>query len=69
MSKTDTNDAATGEFARLVLAYRERGHALRQVADLHTGQPKYYASAWGYCKPLANLDEVRDFLKQIGGQA
>lgn len=67
MTTTDSNDAANGEFASLVAAYSKHGHALRQVADLHTGQPKYYASAWGYCKPLADLDEVRDFLQQIGG--
>ena len=67
MTDTHDKDAARGEFASLVAAYSKHGHALRQVADLHTGQPKYYASAWGYCKPLADLDEVRDFLQQIGG--
>ena len=56
MTDTHDKDAARGEFASLVAAYSKHGHALRQVADLHTGQPKYYASAWGYCKPLADLD-------------
>ena len=67
MTTTGSNDAAQGEFSSLVAAYKERGHALRQTTDLHTGQAKFYASAWGYCKPLADLDEVREFLQQIGG--
>lgn len=68
MTKATINEAAQDEFARLAAAFKKRGHSLRKVADLHTGQANYYVSAWGYCKPLSDLDEVRDFLRVIGGR-
>ena len=67
MTQPTHNDATQGEFARLQAAFKQRGHTLGRVHDADTQQPRYFVSAWGFCKPLACLEEVRTFLKQIGG--
>ena len=64
MTQPTPNNA---EFARLQAAFKQRGHTLGRVHDVDTKQPRYFVSAWGFCKPLAHLEEVRAFLKQIGG--
>ena len=64
MTQPTPNNA---EFARLQAAFKQRGHTLGRVHDVGTQQPRYYVSAWGFCKPLAHLDDARAFLKQIGG--
>lgn len=55
------------EFARLQAAFKQRGHTLGRAHDAQTMQPRFFVSAWGFCKPLASLDDVRAFLQQIGG--
>ena len=64
MTQPTPNNA---EFTRLHAAFKQRGHTLGRVHDVGTQQPRYYVSAWGFCKPLAHLDDARAFLKQIGG--
>ena len=64
MTQPTPNNA---EFARLQAAFKQRGHTLGRAHDAETLQPRYFVSAWGFCKPLAHLEEVRAFLKQIGG--
>ncbi|MFV0601947.1 MAG: hypothetical protein ACK5NE_09055 [Brachymonas sp.] len=68
MTQPTPNDAIPGELARLQAAFKQRGHTLGRVHDVETRQQRYFVSAWGFCKPLANLNEVRAFLKQIGGE-
>ena len=67
MTQPTHTDVTQGEFARLQAAFKQRGHTLGRVHDADTQQPRYFVSAWGFCKPLACLEEVRTFLKQIGG--
>ena len=67
MTQPTHNDAKQGEFARLQAAFKQRGHTLRQTHDAETMQPRYFVSAWGFCKSLVSLDDVRAFLQQIGG--
>lgn len=57
-----------GEFARLQAAFKQRGHTLGRAHDAETMQPRFFVSAWGFCKPLAGLDDVRAFQQQIGGE-
>lgn len=56
------------QFTELQAAYKQAGHHLGRNA-----QGRYYATSWGYIKPLATLDDVRNFLKVIqpktGGKA
>lgn len=68
---TDTGTvAATAdadkEFATLAARYALAGHSLVRGGDRSAS---YYAMRWGHIKPLANLDEARRFLAQIGGRA
>ena len=67
MAQPTHNDGTQGEFARLQAAFKQRGHTLRQTHEAETMQPRYFVSAWGFCKPLVSLDDVRAFLQQIGG--
>ena len=67
MTQPTHNDGKQGEFAKLQAAFKQRGHTLRQTHDTETMQPRYFVSAWGFCKPLVSLDDVRAFLHQIGG--
>ncbi len=64
MTQPTPNNA---EFARLQAAFKQRGHTLGRSHDVTTQQQRYFVSAWGFCKPLASLDDVRAFLQQIGG--
>lgn len=57
---------ADKEFATLAARYALAGHSLVRGSD---GSASYYAMRWGLIKPLADLDEARRFLVQIGGQA
>lgn len=68
MTTTTENNAHSGEFARLVAAYSAKGHTLRRCLHVTPEGPQFVASNWGYCKPLANIEEVREFLHQIGGK-
>ena len=54
-------------FTALAAAFKRLGHALTCI-DVPNGATRYYASNWGYAKPLASLDEARAFLEQIGGE-
>jgi len=57
-----TNTLDHNEFHALVRAFALRGHTLiRTNAGL-------IAWRWNLAKPLADLDEARDFLQKIGGR-
>ncbi len=62
MTQPTPNNA---EFARLQAAFKQRGHTLGRAHD--GSNERYFVAAWGFCKPLASLDDVRAFLQQIGG--
>ena len=62
------NDTAQAEYTRLHAELKQRGHTLGRAWDVHTKQPRYFVSAWGFCKPLPDLDAVRGFLQQVGGK-
>lgn len=68
MTHQTHNDLVQGEFARLQAAFKKHGHTLARTHDVKTRQQRYFVSAWGFCKPLASLNEVQAFLKQIGGK-
>ena len=67
MTPTRTQIATRAEFERLQAAFKQRGHTLGRSHDAKTRQPRYFVSAWGFCKHLATLEEVQAFLQQIGG--
>lgn len=59
---------ADAEFATLAAQYALAGHALiRSGSD--DGLAPFVATRWGWIRPLASLDEARDFLRQIGSAA
>lgn len=56
------------EFASLAAQFALAGHALirNEPGD---GLAPFVATRWGWIRPLASLDEARDFLRKIGGAA
>ena len=51
---------------RLQAAYRRVGYELACV-ELKDGTQNLYATNWGFCRPLAGIEEARIFLELIGG--
>lgn len=62
-----TTTAENKTFATLQAQFALKGHALIKADP--TMQAAYYVTAWGYIKPLADLDAAAQFFQQIGGAA
>lgn len=54
------------EFRTLQAQYALRGHTLRRGRD--DGAGGLYVARWGLIRELADLEDARRFLAQIGGQ-
>lgn len=66
MTSLHPPNAAERDFKRLQAAFKQHGHTLGR--SQHKKEVRYFASAWGFCKQLHTLEEVRAFLQQIGGE-
>lgn len=61
-----TNDSTKDkEFASLRAHAALRGHALHR-SNPADGPTRYWVSRWGMTRELTTLQDVRDFLRQIG---
>lgn len=58
--------AADKEFFTLRAAAALRGHALHR-SDPADGPVKYWATRWGVTRDLPTIEDVRAFVRQIGG--
>lgn len=58
--------AAKKEFSTLRALAAMRGHALHR-SDPADGPVKYWATRWDMARDLQTIEEVRDFVRQIGG--
>ncbi len=54
------------DFANLQAQFALRGYELHR-ANAPDGRASYWTTRWGLTKPLADLEAVHDFLRQIGG--
>lgn len=61
-------DAGNKVFATLRAQFALRGHALYTAHSAY-GDVTYYAKRWGLVRYLPTLDDARQFLAQIGGEA
>ena len=57
-------DADSKQFATLAAEYALAGHALIKSSAPRARAP-YYATRWGWLKPLHSLDEAQQLLEQI----
>lgn len=57
---------ADKSFATLRAKFALRGHELHRT-HMPDGRTSYWTARWGLTKPLADLEDVRDFLRKIGG--
>lgn len=55
-------------FATLAAEYALLGHALIRAAATDGNAP-FYATRWGWLKPLQSLEEARLLLQQLRGRA
>ena len=53
-------------FATLQALFAIAGHALHKTAD-ESGKAVFLVSRWGYVRELITMQEVEQFLVQIGG--
>ena len=58
--------ATDKDFATLRAQFALRGHELHR-AQAPDDRASYWTTRWGLTKPLADLEAVREFLRQIGG--
>jgi hypothetical protein len=68
---TDTRIVGAGqapgkEFATLQARAALVGHALHQIITAD-GETRYLASRWGLTRELPTIEDVRQFVEQIGG--
>ena len=56
------------EFSTLRAQFALHGHGLHRTTAA-TGEATFYSEKWGMVRFLATLDDVRQFLAQIGGAA
>lgn len=68
---TDTRIVGAGQtpgkkFATLQARAALVGHALHEIITAD-GQARYLASRWGLTRELPTIEDVRQFVEQIGG--
>jgi len=65
----DSGESEDTRFAALAARYALAGHALVRAQPGDGVPTPLYALRWGWCRPLASLDDAERWLRQIGGAA
>ena len=63
----DSGEFDDTRFAALAAQFALAGHALVRAHQPGPTQAPYYATRWGWLRPLATLEDAEQWLRKIGG--